>query len=150
MAQPRSMSIRPRSSRFASRVLYAVVASLACLIAAPAAATETSRLEIVLDANALPGADRERVADRQQAIDEAIASGMPLWRSSGPAWRTSAWRGREESGMGARDRRSKVGTSKARHFSCSVDGLPGPDPCRDRAALRDGAAVWQRRDRRGR
>lgn len=81
MAQPRSMSIRPRSSRFASRVLYAVVASLACLIAAPAAATETSRLEIVLDANALPGADRERVADRQQAIDEAIASGMPLWRS---------------------------------------------------------------------
>ena len=82
MAHPRSVSARlRRSTRLAAGALSAVAASLACLIAIPSGAAGTTRLEIVLDAAALPGADRERIADRRQAIDDALASGLPLWRS---------------------------------------------------------------------
>ncbi|MEW6268477.1 MAG: S8 family serine peptidase [Thermodesulfobacteriota bacterium] len=64
--------------------LVAVCAAASASAAAAAGATPRERVEIVLDVDALPEADRERFADRKQAIADAIASGLPLWRSFEP------------------------------------------------------------------
>ncbi|MBY0274304.1 S8 family serine peptidase [Candidatus Binatia bacterium] len=83
----RHASVRIRQRSCFIRVL--AVAGLTTLCAAPSpvrAATpeRTERVEITLDAAKLPGADRARLADRAQSISDAIASGIPLWRSFDP------------------------------------------------------------------
>jgi hypothetical protein len=76
------------AARTRPAVLAAVVAVLAVigLAASPTAATAVAaeRVEIVLEPAALPAADRVRHDDRRQAIADAIASGLPLWRSFEP------------------------------------------------------------------
>ena len=64
--------------------LVAAVASVLVAPAVPALAATTERVEIVLEPSALPAADRERFDDRAQSIADAIASGLPLWRSFEP------------------------------------------------------------------
>jgi len=72
--------------RLATAALLIGAAVLAS-VAAPADASApptTERMEIVLDPRALPAADRERFDDRAQSIADAVASGLPLWRSFEP------------------------------------------------------------------
>lgn len=66
----------------AAPLTIALVASVAA--AAKVAEPQLERVEIVLDVDALPQADQERFADRRQAIADAIATGIPLWRSFDP------------------------------------------------------------------
>lgn len=81
------MPSRPASVRIRQRNCIALaLATVAALCAAPsnaraATAEHTERVEITLQAAKLPPADRERLADRAQSISDAIASGLPLWRS---------------------------------------------------------------------
>jgi len=64
-----------------------VLAAALCAAPASSRAATTApgeRVELTLNAAQLPAADRERLADRAQSIADAIASGLPLWRSFDP------------------------------------------------------------------
>ena len=81
----------PTSDRSRQRAcvlsVAAVLASALCAVPVRALAstpTRTERVEITLDAAKLPAADRARLADRAQSMSDAIASGLPLWRSFDP------------------------------------------------------------------
>jgi len=62
-------------------VLLVGVVATAAGAAANEGAASSERLEIVFDPAALPASDRERFEDRAQSIRDAVASGLPLWRS---------------------------------------------------------------------
>lgn len=83
----RLASVRTRQRTCFVRILAVLGATALCVApSAGRAATpeRTERVEITLDATKLPRADRERLADRAQSISDAIASGIPLWRSFDP------------------------------------------------------------------
>ena len=77
---------RPSAGRVPATIAAVLVAALCAAPSSGRAATNgaTERVEITLDAAKLPAADRERLADRAQSIADAIASGIPLWRSFDP------------------------------------------------------------------
>lgn len=85
LARPVS-ALRSPCRRLLAPIAAAIGVAL-CTQPAPAhAATtdRTERVEVTLNAARLPAADRERLADRAQSIADAIASGVPLWRSFDP------------------------------------------------------------------
>ncbi len=70
-----------------SLTVAAVLAAALCAVPTrglAAVTSRTERVEITLRAAKLPAADRARLADRAQSISDAIASGIPLWRSFEP------------------------------------------------------------------
>lgn len=81
--------VAPRRRPGARRIVHALVA-LAFLSTVPALAQAadqapaTRRVEILLEVDRLPEADRAHLADRRQAIADAKASRLPLWRSFDP------------------------------------------------------------------
>jgi len=76
-----------RRTRVAPATIATVLAAALCAAPASSRAAATApgeRVEVTLNAARLPAADRERLADRAQSIADAIASGLPLWRSFDP------------------------------------------------------------------
>jgi hypothetical protein len=89
-SSPCPISVRITSGRIRQRAcslprsLAAVLVAALCVTPSTgfaSATARTERVEITLNVAKLPAADRARLADRAQSISDAIASGLPLWRS---------------------------------------------------------------------